>query len=104
MRDVVKLVLQAEEESKRVLEDAEARAERIVADARQKAQDMVRTKRRETAEQADALVTAADEDAQREKTERLAEAVADIESSVSLDEQAARNAIDAVLRCVCGSQ
>ena len=104
MRDVVKMVLQAEDESKRILEDAEARAERIVADARRKAQDMVQTRRRETVEQGEALVVAADGDAQREKKERLAQAATEIEAAVHLDEQAAQNAIEAVLRCVCGSQ
>ena len=79
MRDVVELVLQAEGESKRILDDAQAEAERIATEARSKAQDIARTTRRETADQVDAIVGNAERDAQREKEEQLAQAAAEIE-------------------------
>ena len=80
MRDVVELVLQAEGESKRILEDAQAEAERIAAKARSESQSIVQTRRRETAEQVDAIVRNAQQNAQREKEEQLSLAAADIPS------------------------
>ncbi len=104
MHDVVELVLLAEGESKHILDDAQAEAERIVTEARRKAQDSIQTTRRETAEQSDAIVKTAEQDAEHEKEERLAQAATDIETAGQLNEQAVRTAIEATLRCVCGEQ
>lgn len=102
MRDVVQMVLQAEEESKGILQEAETAAEGIVTEARRKAQEMVEAARRETIEQADALVLAAERECEREKQRRLAQAADEIEARVRLDEEVTESAVEAVLRCVCG--
>lgn len=102
MHDVVELVLQAEGESKRILDDAQAEAERIVAEARSKAQDIVQTTRRETVAQAEEIVGNAERNAQRDKEEQLAQAAVEIDNVAHLSEQSTENAIQAILRCVCG--
>jgi len=103
MHDVVKLVLQAEGEARRILNDAEAEAERLAAEARRRAQEIVRTMRRETAEQADTIVTTAEQEALRERNQRLAQAAAEIETAVDLDPPSARALVEAVVRCVNGT-
>ena len=102
MRDVVKMVLQAEGESKSILEKARAEAECLAADARRQAQDIERSTRRETAQEAEAIVETAKEEAEHEKQERLAQAAADIKNAVYLEAQTAQSAMKAVVRCVCG--
>jgi vacuolar-type H+-ATPase subunit H len=104
MRDVVKKVLLAEGESKRILAAAEAEAERLVAEARSAAQEIAATMRRESVEETEAIVTSAERDATRDKKEQLDQAATDIEAVVHLDEQAIRTATEAILRCVCGNQ
>jgi vacuolar-type H+-ATPase subunit H len=103
MHDVVKLVLQAEAQARRILEDAEAEAERLGADARSRAQEIVQTMRRETAEQADAIVTTAEQEALRERRQRLAQAAVEIETAVQLDRPSAQAVVDGVIRCINGT-
>lgn len=103
MHDVVKLVLQAEAQARRILEEAEAEAERLAAEGRRRAQEIVQTMRRETAEQADAIVTTAEREALRERGERLAQAAAEIEAAVHLDPLSARAVMNAVIHCVSGT-
>jgi len=102
MRDVVKMVLEAEGESKVILEEAAAEAERIAAEARREAMNLVQASRRETAEQADAIVRSAEQEADRERQLRLEQAAAEIGAAVDLDKRAMESAVQAVVRCVCG--
>lgn len=103
MQDVVKLVLQAEGEARRILHEAEAEAERLATEARRRAQEIVQTLRRETAQQADALVGSAEQEALRQRREQLAQAAAEVETAVHLDESATRDLIAAIVRCVSGA-
>jgi vacuolar-type H+-ATPase subunit H len=104
MQDVVGIVLQAEAEAKRILEEAEAEAERLTSEARSRAHEIVQMRRREAAEEADAIVKSAEQDAQGEREERLARAAVEIEAAVQLDPSAARQLVDAVLSCVGGTK
>ena len=104
MHDVVKMVLEAEAESKQVLESAESEVQRITAEARRNAQEIVQSMRHETAEQADAIVRAAAEAALREKEERLARAAADLDAAVRFDASRVRALIEAVVRRVSGGR
>jgi ATP synthase H subunit len=97
------MVLQAETEAKRILEEAGAEAERLTLEARSRAQEIVQKIRREAAEEADAIVKSAEQDAQRERQERLAGAATEIEAAVQLDPAAARQLVDAVLGRVASS-
>lgn len=101
MRDVVKMVLEAEDESKQILEEASAKVERIAAKARRESMEIVQTARRETAEQVDAIRRQAEQEAEREKQLRLEQAAADIENMGQLDDQAVQTAVQSVLHCVC---
>jgi vacuolar-type H+-ATPase subunit H len=101
MHDVVQQVLEAEQRSKGILAKVEAEAEQITTEARRKAQELIQTARRETAEQTQAMVTRAEEQAEREKHERLAQAADDIETAIQLNEQTVRGAAEEILRCVC---
>jgi len=104
MSDVVQMVLVAETESKRILQEAQDTADQLLTDARRKAQAIVQTNRRETMQQVDALVAEAEQAAFKEKQERLAEAEQQIESAVQLEGPAAQSAIEMVSRCVCAER
>ena len=104
MRDVVKMILQAEGESKSILEKAQAEVECLAANARRQAQDIVQFVRREMTEEAEAIVERAEQEAEQEKQQRLAQAATDIANSVFVEEQTAQSAAEAILRCVYGGQ
>jgi vacuolar-type H+-ATPase subunit H len=103
MQDVVRIVLEAEAEAKDIVQHAEAEAERLTAEARIQAQEIVQNRRHETAKQADAMVKAAEQEANQERQSRLDHAAAQIESTVHLTPATARALADAVVRCVCGT-
>ena len=67
-------------------------AMRLVAAAREEGEAL----------EAEGILTAAVEEARREKEERIRQASAEIEATIRLDEDAARQAVDAIVRCVCG--
>jgi vacuolar-type H+-ATPase subunit H len=103
MTDVMKMVLQAEEQSRHLLEDAESQAAKLSEDARRRAHDLVQTKQHETAEQAHAIIESARQGAQRERQVQLEQAAGQIEKMVQLDEAALRTLTEAMLRCVNGT-
>ena len=104
MHDVVKMVLEAEAESKRVSEQAESEVQRISTEARRKAQEIAQAMRQETAEQADTIVRAAAEAALREKEEQLARAAAEMDVAVRFDRSRVQALIEAVVRRVSGGR
>ncbi len=104
IRDVVERILQAEGESKSILEEALVEANLLAADAQRQAQEMTHSARREAAKEAELIIRVAEQEAALEKQDRLAQAAADIELAACLEEQAVRSASDAVLRCVCGGK
>jgi vacuolar-type H+-ATPase subunit H len=101
MRDVVRMVLDAEGDSKDILEQAVAEAGRIAAEAQHEAHRIVHATRCEMAKEADSIVKLAEQEAEREVQQRLEQAAAEIEGSVHLGDQAIQSAMEAVLRCVC---
>lgn len=103
MNDVVKLVLQAESESKRILEEAETQASQISDDARRRAHELVQKRRLETAEQAQAMIDTAQQEGQRERQIRLDRAATEIESAVKLEDASLQTLIEAMMRCVHGA-
>jgi vacuolar-type H+-ATPase subunit H len=103
MNDVVKLVLQAEGESKRILEEAESRAAKISDDARRRAHDLVQKMRLDTAEQAQVIVETAQQEGQRDRQVRLDQAATEIEAAVQLDDASLQTLIEAMMRCVHGT-
>jgi vacuolar-type H+-ATPase subunit H len=103
MNDVVKLVLQAEGESKRILEEAESRASKISDDARRRAHDLVQKMRLDTAEQVQVIVETAQQEGGRERQIRLDQAAAEIEAAVQMDDASLQTLIEAMMRCVHGT-
>ena len=102
MRDVVRKMVEAEGEAERTVETARAEADRLLAEARRQAHEILECGRREARAEADQIVQKACDEAERERKERLAEAVAGIEAAVRLDEGARQAAAEAVVRRVCG--
>jgi vacuolar-type H+-ATPase subunit H len=103
MTDVMKMVLEAEEHSRHLLEQAESQAAKIAEDARRRAHELVQAKQHETAERAHAMIEAARQEAQRERQMQLDEAAGQIEKMVHLDEAASQALQEAMLRCVNGT-
>jgi vacuolar-type H+-ATPase subunit H len=102
MRDVIQKIIATENEAKAIVETARAEADRILSDARKKGQDIVERSRREARVEADRIVEAAVEKAERERENRLAHAAAGIESQIQLDQNSSQWAVEGVVRCVCG--
>jgi vacuolar-type H+-ATPase subunit H len=104
MRDVIQKVIATETEAKRLVEAAEADAERIGAAAQQRAQDLLAEARQKAREEADQIMANATRIAGQEKQERLARAMAEIESEIRMDETTKQRAVAGVIRCVCGQR
>jgi vacuolar-type H+-ATPase subunit H len=103
MTDVMKMVLEAEEQSTHLLEDAEAEAAKIGDEARRQAHELVQKLQHETAEQAHTVVETARSEAHEERQRQLAQAAREIESTVRLEDAVMASLTDALLRCVSGT-
>jgi vacuolar-type H+-ATPase subunit H len=102
MREVIQQIIATEDEAKAMVEAAGAHAERILSEARKKGQDMVERARQEARVEAESIVEAAVSDAEREKEATLALARTEIENRIQLDGESNRQAVEGVVRCVCG--
>lgn len=102
MRDVIEKIIVSENEAKTIIETARTEAEGIIAQARRKGQDMVEHVRQEAGGEAEKIVEAAVEAAEREKASDLARARITIEQEIRLDDESARQAVEGVVQCVCG--
>jgi len=94
----------AETEAKRLVEDARAEADRILSDARKKGQDVAARAYQEAGVEADRIVAAAIDAAEKEKQESLARAAAEIASRIGLDEPARQSVVEGIVRYVCAKQ
>jgi vacuolar-type H+-ATPase subunit H len=102
MRDVIQGMVQAETEAKRIVAAAKAEAERLVAEAHKQAQGLAQQVLAGTRDEAARIVEAASREAEREKKDRLAKATAEVEKEVRMDESLRRDAVEAVVKAVCG--
>ncbi|MDD3846735.1 MAG: hypothetical protein PHC90_10290 [Syntrophorhabdaceae bacterium] len=101
MRDMIQKIVATEAQGKAAVEEAKAKADRILAEARKKAQDIAARARQEAGAEADSIVAAAVEAAQKEKDKRLAQVAARIENQVKIDEAARKRVVEAIVRCIC---
>lgn len=101
MKDVVRMVLDAEQESKVILERAQAEADERLAEARRRAQRIAQRVRRETAEKAALMVEAAEQESEIEKQRLLENAEAELKATVLLDKATFETVVDAVIRAIC---
>lgn len=101
MRDVIQKIMATEGEAKLIVEAARAEADRILSEVQKKGQDIVDRARQEALVEAEKIVVAAVEAAEQEKRNRLALAVAEIESQIRLEPATRQEAVEEVVRCVC---
>ncbi len=101
MRDVIQKIVATENEAKLAVEEARAEADRILSDAQKKGHDVIERARQEALIEADKIVEAAVEAAEREKQDRLADAVTEIESQIQLEPATRKWAVEEIVRCVC---
>jgi vacuolar-type H+-ATPase subunit H len=104
MRDVIQRIIAAEAEARQRVQAANSEAERILSEARKRAQELVAAARQTARLDAEKMLATTLQTAAAEKKERLAHAAAEIETQVRVDEATARQAVEAVTRCVCGFQ
>jgi vacuolar-type H+-ATPase subunit H len=102
MRDVIQKIIATEAEAKQRVQAAYSQAERILSEARKCAQEQVAAARQSARLDADKMLATAVQTAKAEKKQRLVRAAAEIETQVRVDEATARQAVEAVTRCVCG--
>jgi vacuolar-type H+-ATPase subunit H len=102
MRETIHRVMAAEDEAKRLVEAARKEAEALLADCRGQARALAENAERETRRASAELLAAATEESRRERDDRIHEASARIAATIRLDEAVARQAVDAIVRCVCG--
>ena len=103
MRDVIRKMLQAEAEAKRIVQEAETQAEQIRADARKKAQDLAQRAQQETADEVQKILSDAEDQARREKQERIVQIASAIEKEIAMDENFRRESVETVVRAVLGT-
>ena len=102
MRDVIRKLVDAESEARRMVDAARVEADRIAADARHAAEELAARSRRDARREAEEVVETATREALRIKRERLAHASAAIEAEVGVDSAVRQGLIDAAVRHVCG--
>jgi vacuolar-type H+-ATPase subunit H len=101
MRDVIQKIIAAEKEARLIVEKAKAEADHILSDAKKRGQDLGERSRQQAFIEAEKIVEAAVETAEREKRHRLVEAAAEIEKQIQLEPATREWAVTEVVRCVC---
>jgi len=101
VRDVIQKIVATEAEAKSAVEEARAQADRILSEARRKARDIAAQANVEANTEAECIVAAAVEAADKEKEERLVRAAAKIDKQVGIDEAGRRRVVEKVVRCIC---
>lgn len=101
MRDVVQKIIATESEAKSIVEAAKHEADRIMADAQKNGREMVEQARQEALIEAHRIIETVVKAAEEEKEHRLADAAAEIESTIELDPNTRRQIVERVVRWVC---
>jgi vacuolar-type H+-ATPase subunit H len=101
MREIIQKIITTESEAKHTVEAARAEADRISSAAQKGGHDVIERARQEALIEAERIIEAAVEAAEREKQYRLADAVTEIESQIQLEPASRTMAAEGVIRCVC---
>lgn len=101
MRDVIQKIVGTENEARLTVEAARTEADRILSEAQKKGQDIVERARQEAFVEAQRVIKAEIERAEREKEACLADSAAKVESQIQLDPASRKSAVEGVVRCVC---
>jgi len=102
MRDVIQKIIATEAQARQKVQAANSEAERILSEARRDTQELVTAARQTARLAAEKMLATTLQTTEAEKQERLAHAAAEIETQVKVDEATVRQAVEAVVRCVCG--
>jgi vacuolar-type H+-ATPase subunit H len=102
MLDIIKKIMEAEEESSRLVEAAEAEGRAFLADCRRRARELGVNAEQEAALEARRLLAEASEAATRERDARIRQGCAEFEASLRLEEAVVRRAVAGIVRHVCG--
>jgi vacuolar-type H+-ATPase subunit H len=101
MREIIQKIIATESAAKNTVETARAEADSISSAAQKEGHDVVERARQEVLIEAERIVEAAVEAAEREKQRCLADAAIEIESQIQLEPASRKSAIEGVVRCVC---
>jgi vacuolar-type H+-ATPase subunit H len=104
VREVIRRVIEAEDEGRRLVESARAEAERTVADARKRARDSAEAEGRAAQAEAARIVAEAVAAAGERKRSDLASIAETVETETRMPPAARQSAVEAVVRCVCGAR
>jgi|OpeIllAssembly_1097287.scaffolds.fasta_scaffold674719_2 vacuolar-type H+-ATPase subunit H len=102
MREVIQKVLAEEAEAKGILASAHVKADGIIKAAAEQATDLVARAQKEASAEARMKVAVAIQSAEKERTSRLSQALAEIRQQVQLEPAVTGTIVNAVVRCVAG--
>jgi vacuolar-type H+-ATPase subunit H len=100
MREIIQKIIAAESEAKLAVEAARVEADRVLSNAQKDGHEVVERARQEVLIEAERIVEAAIETAERGKQLRLADAAAEIEKQIQLEPAIKKWAIEGVVKCV----
>jgi vacuolar-type H+-ATPase subunit H len=101
MREIIQKIIATESAAKNTVEASRAEADSISSAAQKEGRDVVERARQEVLIEAERILEAAVEAAEREKQRCLADAAIEIESKIQLEPASRKSAIEGVVRCVC---
>ena len=101
MREVIRKLVDAENEARQTVEAARIEAEAIVSEARRQASERLAQARRDARAESQHVVETATRDALKEKQDRLSRATADLEAGIDVDGARRECLVQAAVRCVC---
>jgi vacuolar-type H+-ATPase subunit H len=102
MREVIQKVIATETGAKQLVQAAQTEADQLLNSARMRARDLADQAHGEAKLETEKIIAAAEDEAAREKADRLADAAAEINTNIRLDAATAQPAVEAAVRCVCG--
>jgi vacuolar-type H+-ATPase subunit H len=104
MQEVLKKIVATEAEARRQVQAAQAEAGQLLARARLEAQGIRERANQDVRVAVADLLAANEAEANTEKTHALDEAAARLRAACHLPDDTVRQAVAAVLRCVCGQE
>jgi len=100
VRDVIQKVIATETEAKQLVEAAKAERDQILSDAQKKADEIMRQTLQTMRAEAEKIMTAAIEEGEREKQEKLAGIIAEIDSQIRIDETLKEQVVEKIILSV----
>lgn len=103
MHEVIQQLVAVETEAHQIVQSAHVEADRILAETQLQAQELLASGREEARLAAENLLATAIAEAERDKQSRLTEASEKINAEIHLNEEAARQIVREIVRCItCG--